>query len=316
MKKQNPVVKDSNGNYLTCEVICEAMFHDGDYHKNVDSAAWLNWLKNMFIPCFDKMFEGKKCFLVLDNAPYHKAFPLVGKRVENFLKEDSIAILKQHNVKTLVINEKKYVESSFSGRGSNSPTAESLKAIAGVLINLTNKSSSMTMAEIEFIEWSKKVTDGKDEKFHKIIWTIPYYPQLQPIELLWGVVKNHAGREYFFQRKVVDLIKDLKDGFDSVLPSSCEGMVKNAKTEMEELMKDLGANPGPVENFHVSGKTASDEEIDLDEEFIQRRIDNIRNSCTISNLSTEIDQDQSIILHCNFESKSKKVSDRNISDSQ
>ena len=48
---------------------------------------------------------------------------------------------------------------------------------------------------------------------HLLIFTPPYCPEFQPIELLWGFVKGTAAALWKPKRTVPDLIRDLETGF-------------------------------------------------------------------------------------------------------
>ena len=47
----------------------------------------------------------------------------------------------------------------------------------------------------------------------KIIWTPPYYPKFQPIELVWGVGKQRAGTLYFKGRDLKTTWEHLRRGW-------------------------------------------------------------------------------------------------------
>jgi len=48
---------------------------------------------------------------------------------------------------------------------------------------------------------------------HDILWTPPYVPELQPIELFWGVGKNYAGYAHYKDRTMKETVGDLRDGW-------------------------------------------------------------------------------------------------------
>ena len=43
----------------------------GDYHKNMNSRNFMNWVNDRLFPAFNAKYPNKKMVLVLDNAPYH-----------------------------------------------------------------------------------------------------------------------------------------------------------------------------------------------------------------------------------------------------
>ena len=60
--------------------------------------------------------------------------------------------------------------------------------------------------------WSK-VERMFAEKGWKIIWTPPYAPKFQPIELVWGVGKQRAGCMYFKGRDLATTRAHLRIGW-------------------------------------------------------------------------------------------------------
>ena len=62
------------------------------------------------------------------------------------------------------------------------------------------------------------------------LWTPPYHPELQPIELLWRTVKGYVARKYVGGRSMNELEAQVRDGF-----------IKYGSAEFvsEHLMRDV-----------------------------------------------------------------------------
>ena len=58
-----------------------------------------------------------------------------------------------------------------------------------------------------------KVESVLRERGHEILWTPPYCPDLQPIELFWATGKNHVAKWYFKGRSMKDTVQLLRDGW-------------------------------------------------------------------------------------------------------
>ena len=56
---------------LTCETLWVAQSSSGDYHENMNSEMFMQWVQDKLIPTFEKLYPGKKMVLVADNAAYH-----------------------------------------------------------------------------------------------------------------------------------------------------------------------------------------------------------------------------------------------------
>jgi DDE superfamily endonuclease len=48
---------------------------------------------------------------------------------------------------------------------------------------------------------------------HEIVWTLPYSPDLQPIELFWAAGKNHVANNHKFGRKMKEVVELLREGW-------------------------------------------------------------------------------------------------------
>jgi transposase len=58
-----------------------------------------------------------------------------------------------------------------------------------------------------------KVKKFLHDKGFKVIWTPPYCPGLQPIELFWAAGKNHAALYYFLGRTMKETVSHLREGW-------------------------------------------------------------------------------------------------------
>ena len=120
-----------------------------------------------------------------------------------------------------------------------------------------------------------KVEKVLQDRGHLVLWTPPYCPELQPIELFWAVAKNHAALQYINGRTMKDLVKHLREGWygnkwdvpdgDSNLkePVDCQKLfneaVKAAETKFIPLCGGISGKIGSL----VVDETYEDEEVDI-----------------------------------------------------
>ena len=52
-----------------------------------------------------------------------------------------------------------------------------------------------------------------NEEGYKILWTPPYCPKLQPIEMFWAAGKNHVANLYNTDTTMKHVIRRLQDGW-------------------------------------------------------------------------------------------------------
>ena len=62
---------------------------------------------------------------------------------------------------------------------------------------------------------------------HEVVRTPPYHPELQPIEICWGVVKNEVGRNCDFTMSNLEI--QLEKAFDKVTKDTCRKVVKRVR---------------------------------------------------------------------------------------
>ena len=130
----------------------------------------------------------------MDNAPYHK-------------------VLSEHSDPTS--SSKKEVISDWLRKNGVPVSNDSLKA---ELVEILEKIATKPTYIIDEIA---------AEFGHRVLRTPPYHPELQPIEICWGVVKNKIGRNCDFT--MTGLQKHLDLAFKSVTAKTCSGVIKKVR---------------------------------------------------------------------------------------
>ena len=107
----------------------------------------------------------------------------------------------------------------WTARASRPPLARKVlftSATPRGAVDLRRKSSAATTAWLK--ENKPEALDSKVEfifrsKGWKIIWTPPYCPKFQPIELVWGVGKQRVGTLYKPRRNLFTTRRHLRRGW-------------------------------------------------------------------------------------------------------
>jgi len=81
-----------------------------------------------------------------------------------------------------------------------------------------------------------EVDEMAKKQGHEIIRTPPYHPELQPIEICWGVVKNHIARNCDFT--LSNLKSQLDEGFSKVEPSTCIKIIKKIRAKEDQFWEE------------------------------------------------------------------------------
>ena len=170
----------------------------GDYHGQMNWELFKKWFAEMLLPNIPK-----NSIIIMDNASYHN-------RLSEFSPPTFLSA-KSKIIEWLDNNEITYKK-------------DLLKA---ELVEILNKKAPSPIFEIDEIA----------EKYgHKILRTPPYHPELQPIEICWGVVKNHVARNCDFSMK--NLTEQLDAGFRKVTKSTCIKIIKKIRKVENDFWKD------------------------------------------------------------------------------
>ena len=171
------------------ELVFKSTKKTGDYHGQMNWNLFRKWFTEMLLPNIPE-----RSLIIMDNAPYH-----------NILSEHSPPTAKsaKGQIRAWLKKNKIYCRD------------DCLKA---ELVEVLNKISPEPVYAI----------DELAEAFgHKVLRTPPYHPELQPIEICWGVVKNHMARNCDFTVK--NLIKQLGHSFKKVSSNTCSKIIEKIK---------------------------------------------------------------------------------------
>jgi len=73
---------------------------------------------------------------------------------------------------------------------------------------------------------------------HSVLWTVPYTPELQPIELLWARVKNKVATQGLLRRTTEECRDQAGKAFDDVSPDDCAKLVDSVHGWITNFMRN------------------------------------------------------------------------------
>ena len=170
----------------------------GDYHGQMNAEQFQRWFSEMLLPNIPP-----NSIIVMDNASYHKA-----------LTEDSAPISTSSKEKIRNWLEKNDI-----------PCRDDCLKVE--LITMLNKLAPNPTYVIDEIA---------ERNGHKVLRTPPYHPELQPIEICWGVVKNAVARNCNFTMK--NLENQLEDAFKNVTSETCEKIIKKIRQAEDKFWEE------------------------------------------------------------------------------
>ncbi len=174
------------------QLVFQAKKKTGDYHGQMDCDNFSRWFTNQLLPNI-----AENSIIIMDNASYHNAteensFPKANARKETLRNW---------------LDDKQI------------PWGEDLL-----------KSELYALCKLFEPKPEYKIDKIAEAAGHKILRTPQYHPELQPIEMCWGVMKNYMARHCDFTLQ--KLRDNLPQAFAQVTSKTCKKLI--AKTVLEE----------------------------------------------------------------------------------
>lgn len=187
-----------NGWVPNSKLVFKSTRKTGDYHGQMNFDLFKKWFIEKLLPNIPS-----NSIIVLDNAPYHNVLTATSAPIATSSKKRIINWLEYNNM---------------------SPNPDALKS---ELLETLNKLASSPTYEIDVIAESFR---------HEVVRTPPYHPELQPIEICWGILKNEIARNCNFTMKNLEV--QLEKGFEKVTKETCEKIIKKIKQVEDKFWID------------------------------------------------------------------------------
>ena len=155
--------------------------HAGDYHKNFQGDNYEAWFRDQLLPSLTV-----PSLIHVDNAKYHKRRQAEVLRVRGLRKPE--------------------VRVELLALGVPDPGKV-----------LKTKLVAMLLERMQIKDQERPAIELMAEKMdHRVIWTPPHHSDLQPIELVWAIVKGNIGLAYSSTRSLGEMRKHLESELDSL----------------------------------------------------------------------------------------------------
>ena len=242
---------------LTAELVFEEVLEDGqddsDYHNTMTGAKFIAWVRNRLLPTFNEMYPGKKMYLVLDNAAYHKPRDESWVSASKAMNKHELAHqLLDLGVQQLTTSHGTVVPSHRfeADIGAGGPSKDDLIAAVEKWLD-EHPDHNRTVVEQLF-----------DDKGHSLIYTPPFCPEVQPIELLWAKVKRYVSDRSTHNRSVSEARQQTEDEVTKML---CNSIIKHChdwidsflNTEAAEDLQQCGTLAGVIKSLPLLRLAAS-----------------------------------------------------------
>lgn len=177
------------------KVVFKSTRKTGDYHGQMNWDLFKKWFTDMLLPNIPE-----NSLIIMDNASYH-----------NILSEHSPPTSQSSKLKI-----REWLEQNKIYCRDDCLKPELVEVLAKIA------------PEPIFAVDEIAIAHG-----HKVLRTPPYHPELQPIEICWGVAKNHVARNCDFTMK--NLTLQLENGFSKVTAETCTKIITKVKRVEDEF---------------------------------------------------------------------------------
>jgi hypothetical protein len=213
-----------NESALTAELVFEEVLEDGqddsDYHNTMTGAKFVAWLRNRLLPVFAQLYPGKKMILVLDNASYHKP------RDESWISNSKAQ--SKHELAHMLLD---LGVAQLTTVGHSPRTIPSHRFTAALGAGGPSKDDLIAAVQLwldEHPDHNRTVVEQlMDDAGHSLIYTPPFCPEVQPIELLWAKIKRYVADRATHNRSMTETREQTEEAFEKVSKMFCNSIVKH-----------------------------------------------------------------------------------------
>ncbi len=233
---------------LTAELVFEEVLEDGqddsDYHNTMTGAKFVAWLRNRLLPTFAELYPNKKMYIVLDNAAYHKPRDESWISASKAMNKHDLA----HQLLDLGVTQLTSVGDAprvipahrFEAPiGASGPSKDDLIAAVAKWLD-DHPDHNRTVVE-----------QLMDDAGHALIYTPPFCPEVQPIELLWAKVKRYVADRSTHNRSMTETRSQTEEGFEQITKMFCNSIVKHCHDWIDSFLQTDAA-----EDLHQCGTLA------------------------------------------------------------
>jgi hypothetical protein len=218
--------------YHSCALIFDEVCVDGitpaDYHDTINGDKFIGWMQQRLFPTVQKLYPGKKMYLVLDNAKYHHHRGPDWFAPSSKTKGQLADFLRQRNVASITAESGTVIPASkFSAdaRGkAGGPTLVQLKE--AVKQHLAAHPEINTTVPQQLME----------DAGYELLYTPPYVSELQPIEMIWAFTKAQVARQSHRSRTAHACAVQTREAMDQVTAELCQSVIDHVHAWIERFM--------------------------------------------------------------------------------
>jgi len=218
---------------LTAELVFDEVLEDGqddaDYHNTMNGAKIIAWLRNRLFPTFEHLYPGRKMYLVLDNATYHaprdETWISASKQKSKHELAHQLLDLEVTQLTTVDASHRVVPSHLFEAkRSEGGPSKDDLLAAVQKWL-------------AEHPEHNRTVIEQlMSDKGYSLVYTPPFCPEVQPIELLWAEVKRYVADRCYHKRSPAEARAQTEEGFARVTYGFILSIIKHCHDWIDSFL--------------------------------------------------------------------------------
>lgn len=263
----------------SARLVFESHGSDGDYHKCMNGENFVLWMKNRLFPAFEARYPGKKMILLLDNVKYHHhrgPLWITPRKMD----QDALAVTLAEHVSQIEV---------VRGRGRYREKVTIKSRYYQSCPKSKPPGPTITELRTALTQWFKdhpQITEVRrlmDEKGYLLLYTPPFQPEVQPIELLWGTIKKSIAKLHVRGRTIHQTRQQVLDALSAITLDQIASYFKRTDASLEAWLQEdeelrqfgsfsqLTSSPALVyqsatSEAQIDNEYSEDEETDSDEE--------------------------------------------------
>lgn len=176
---------------------------DSDYHGNMNGDLFEAWFAKLCIILREKY---GKCIIVMDNASYHSRKSNVDIPPSKMNKTQLLEFCRNYNIMGVTYEMSKKVLYDF--------------------------------VRCHYEKLPSKCDILASQCDHILKYLPPYYPELNPIETCWGIIKSYIMKHFnIHQKSEQDVLALIEAGFNQITPAITKSLLKKSYYFGKELLK-------------------------------------------------------------------------------
>lgn len=223
-----------NEEALTTELVFDEVLEDGeddsDYHNTITADKFIAWIRHRLLPTFNQLYPAKQMYLILDNAAYHKSrdetwISAAKSKSKHELAHQLLDLQVTHL--TTVSDPTRIIPSHLfsASTADGGPTKDDLVAAVQKWID-------------EHPDHNKTIVEQLlSDAGHSIIYTPPFCPHVQPIELLWAAIKRYVRERSTLNRSVTETREQTEEAFESINRPFCQNIIKHCHDWIDQFIQ-------------------------------------------------------------------------------